>query len=177
MRQNRPVFCFMLTGNETKYTRFMFHGNGEWDEIDPFSVSVSSCCWCCSWSLSFFIRQTSEGPKLCSSSCSPCSSTCPRHSNTQTSLLVARQSSNFLQDCMNMFQRHHLLQPCLSHWPSTFFLFVLFAPVPTTASSKFHSVSERRKVIVLSFTLVLLSGTHCHCTSETLQLLTLSSLL
>ena len=37
----------------------------------------------------------------------------------------------------------------------------LFAPVPTPASSKFHSVSARQKVIVLSLTLVLLSGTHC----------------
>ena len=53
----------------------------------------------------------------------------------------------------------------------------LFAPVPTSASSKFHSISARQKVIVLSLTLVLLSGTHGHCTLEILPLLTPSSLL
>ena len=41
----------------------------------------------------------------------------------------------------------------------------LYAPVPTPASSKFHSISARQKVIVLSLTLVLLSRTHCHCYS------------
>ena len=53
----------------------------------------------------------------------------------------------------------------------------LFAPVPTPAFSKFHSINARQKVIMLSVTLVLLSGTHCHCTLEMLQLLTPSSLL
>ena len=53
----------------------------------------------------------------------------------------------------------------------------LFAPVPTPTSSKFHSISARQKVIVLSLTLVFLSGTHCHCTLEMLQLSTPSSLL
>ena len=48
----------------------------------------------------------------------------------------------------------------------------LCGPVLTPASSKFHSISARQKLIVLSVTLVLLSGTHCHCTLETLQLLT-----
>ena len=52
----------------------------------------------------------------------------------------------------------------------------LFAPVPTPASSKFHSVSARQKVIVLSLTLVLVSGTWCHCTLKMLQLSTPSSL-
>ena len=47
----------------------------------------------------------------------------------------------------------------------------LFAPVPTPPSSKFHCISARRKVIVLSLTLVFLSGTHCHCTLELLQLI------
>ena len=42
----------------------------------------------------------------------------------------------------------------------------LFAPVLTPASSKFHSISARQKVYVLSLTSVLLSGTHCHCTLE-----------
>ena len=51
----------------------------------------------------------------------------------------------------------------------------LSPPVPTPASSKFHSISEIWKVIVLSLTLVLLSGTHCHCTLELPQLLTPSS--
>ena len=53
----------------------------------------------------------------------------------------------------------------------------LFAPVPTPASSKCHSISARQKVIVLSLTLVLLSGTHCYCTLEILQLSTPSSVL
>ena len=48
-------------------------------------------------------------------------------------------------------------------------------PVPTPASSKCHSISARQKVIVLSLTLVLQSGTHCHCTLEMLQLSTPSS--
>ena len=53
----------------------------------------------------------------------------------------------------------------------------LFAPVPTPMSSKFLSVIARQKVIMLSLSLVLLSGIHCHCTLEMLQLLTPSSLL
>ena len=77
-----------------------------------------------------------------------------------------------------LFQRHHLLLPCLS---LTFYictiLLDLFAPVPTPTSSKLHFMSARQKVIVLSLTLVLLSGTHCHCTLEMLQLSTPSSLL
>ena len=51
------------------------------------------------------------------------------------------------------------------------------APMPTPASSNFHSISARQKVIVLSLTLVLLSGTHCHWTLEILQISTPSSLL
>ena len=50
--------------------------------------------------------------------------------------------------------------------------FDLFAPVPTPASSKFHSITARQKVIVLSRTLVLLAGTQL----EMLQLSTPSSL-
>ena len=53
----------------------------------------------------------------------------------------------------------------------------LFVPVSTPVSSKFHSISARQHVIVLSLTLVLLSGTHCHFTLEMLQLSTPSSLL
>ena len=53
----------------------------------------------------------------------------------------------------------------------------LFTPVPTPASSKCHSISARQKVIVLSLTLVLLSGMHCCCTLEMLQLSTPSGLL
>ena len=45
----------------------------------------------------------------------------------------------------------------------------LFAPVPTPTFSKFHSISARQKVIVLSLTLVLLSGTHLHCNYRHLQ--------
>ena len=51
----------------------------------------------------------------------------------------------------------------------------LFAPVLTPASSKFHSIRVRQKVIVHSLLLVL-SGTHCHCTLEMLQLSTPSTL-
>ena len=65
---------------------------------------------------------------------------------------------------------------CLTFYICTLLL-GLFAPVPTPASSRFHSISAWQKMIVLSLTLVLLSGTHCHCTLEMLQLLTPSSLL
>ena len=41
-------------------------------------------------------RQTSQSPKLCSPSRSPCTSTCSRHSSTQTSSLVACQNPIFL---------------------------------------------------------------------------------
>ena len=44
------------------------------------------------WSPEVLGRQTSESPKLCSPSSSPYISTCSRHSNTQTSSLVACQS-------------------------------------------------------------------------------------
>ena len=37
-----------------------------------------------------------QSPKLCSPSCSACTSTCSHHSNTQTFSLAARQSPNFL---------------------------------------------------------------------------------
>ena len=37
-----------------------------------------------------------KSPKLRSPSCSPCTSTCSHHSNTQTSSLVARQRKKFL---------------------------------------------------------------------------------
>ena len=40
-------------------------------------------------------RQTLESPKQCSLFCSPCTSTCSHHSNTQTSSLVACQSPIF----------------------------------------------------------------------------------
>ena len=65
--------------------------------------------------------------------------------------------------------------------PVTFYictlLLDLFAPVPTPAYSKSHSISARQKVIVLTLTLVFLSGIYCHCTLEMLQLFTPSSLL
>ena len=41
-------------------------------------------------------QQISQNSKLCSPSCSPRTSTCSHHSNTQTSSLVACQSLNFL---------------------------------------------------------------------------------
>ena len=57
------------------------------------------------------------------------------------------------------------------------FLLDLSAPVRTPAISKFHSISARQNVMVLSLTLVLLSGTHRLCTLEMLQLSTPSSVL
>ena len=66
------------------------------------------------WSANF-----RESKRVQPQSCSPCTSTCSYYSNTQTSSLVARQSSNFLYDCMPLFERHHILHPCLSLWPST----------------------------------------------------------
>ena len=71
--------------------------------------------------------ESSESSKLCSPCCSPRTSTCSHHSNTQTSSLVARQSLNFLQDCMPLFQHHHLLHPCLSLWLFTFVLSFLIS--------------------------------------------------
>ena len=55
-------------------------------------------------------------------------------------------------------------------------LLALFAPVPTPTSSKSHSISARRKVTLSFLTLVLLSGTHCPCTLDMLQLSTPSIL-
>ena len=77
----------------------------------------------------------------------------------QTSSLVPCQSPNFPQDCMLLFQRHLPLLISLTLYICTLLL-DLFAPVSTPASSKFHSISAEQKVIVLSLTLVLLSGTH-----------------
>ena len=48
------------------------------------------------WSPSVLVQQTSESPKQCSPSCSPSTSACSHHPNTQTSSLVACQSPNFL---------------------------------------------------------------------------------
>ena len=49
-----------------------------------------------SHALTIATRQTSESPKLCSPSCTPCTSTCSHHSSTQTSPSVACQSPNYL---------------------------------------------------------------------------------
>ena len=51
----------------------------------------------------------------------------------------------------------------------------LFAPVLTPASLKFQFISARQKVIVLSLSLVLLSGIRCHCTLEMLYIDTFKS--
>ena len=69
--------------------------------------------------LTILDEPTSDSPNLCSPSCSLCTSTCSHHSSTQTSPPVARQSSNFLYDCMALFQRHLLLHPCLFLRPCT----------------------------------------------------------
>ena len=130
------------------------------------------------WSPSVLGRQTSESPKQCSPSCSPHTSTCSHHSDTQKSLLVSCQPEFTI--------RLHASVSTLSPPPPllislTFYictlLLDLYAPVPKPASSKFHSMSARQKVIVLSLTLVPLSGTHCHCALEMLQLSTPSRLL
>ena len=85
-----------------------------------------------------------------------------------------RISYNIVSLCFNAITSSTLL---MSLTYICTLLLDLFAPVPTPASSKFHFINTRRKVIVLSLTLDLLSGTHCHCTSQMLQLSTLSSLL
>ena len=104
-----------------------------------------------------------QSPKLCSPSCSPFTSTCSRHSNTQTPSPVGRQSPNFLLYCIPVSTPPppSRLLISLAFYICTL-LFDLFAPVSTPASSKCHSVSARRKVIVVSLILVLLSGNHCH---------------
>ena len=86
----------------------------------------------------------------------------------------ARISYNIVSLCFNAITSSTLL---MSLTYICTLLLDLFAPVPTPAYSKFHFISTRRKVIVLSLILDLLSGTHCHCTSEMLQLSTPSSLL
>ena len=85
-----------------------------------------------------------------------------------------RISYNIVSLCFNAITSSTLL---MSLTYICTLLLDLFAPVPTPAYSKFHFISTRRKVIVLSLILDLLSGTHCHCTSEMLQLSTPSSLL
>ena len=111
------------------------------------------------------------------SSCSPYTSTCSHHSNTQTSSLVARQSPNFHKIACLCFNAITSSTPANLSDLYICILLDLFAPVPTPASSKFHSVSAKRKVIVLYLTLVLLPRIHCHCALEMLQLSTTSSVL
>ena len=112
-----------------------------------------------------------------SPSCSPRTSTCSHHSNTQTSSLVARQSPNFHKIACLCFNAITSSTPANLSDLYICILLDLFAPVPTPASSKFHSVSAKRKVIVLYLTLVLLPRIHCHCALEMLQLSTTSSVL
>ena len=92
-----------------------------------------------------------------SPSCSPRTSTCSHHSNTQTSSLVARQSPNFHKIACLCFNAITSSTPAYLSDLLHLYSFDLFAPVPTPASSKFHSISARRKVIVLSLPSVLLS--------------------
>ena len=123
-----------------------------------------------------------QSPEMCSPSwfvtCSPCTSTCSQHSNHQTSSLVACQSPNFLLECMALFQCGHLLHPCLFLWPSTSSPWSLRSSADThLCKIPLYRLRARQKVIMLSLSLVFLSGTHCHRTLEMLQLPTPSSLL
>ena len=82
----RPVNCIRhyLTGDATKTL-----------VVSP----VLSRTDCCNSLLADFPQSLVgklQSPNLCSPSCSPCTSTCSHHSNTQTSPLVACQSPNFL---------------------------------------------------------------------------------
>ena len=86
----------------------------------------------------------------------------------------ARISYNIVGLCFNAITSSTLL---MSLTYICTLLLDLFAPVPTPAFSKFHFINARQEVIVFSLTLVFLSGTHCHCTLEMLQLSTPSSLL
>ena len=106
-------------------------------------MPLNSCCFFCTfnplllqlslgWSASVLGRQTSENSKLCSLSRSLCTS-CSHQSSTETSPLVACQSLNFLQDCMHLFQHHHLLYPYLSD------LLHLYSP-----SRSLHSSADTR---------------------------------
>ena len=106
-------------------------------------------------------RQTSESPKLC------------RHLHW---LPVRPRIFYRLQASVSTPSPPPPLLISLTFYICTLLL-DLFAPVPTPASSKFHSRNARQKVIVLSLTLVILSGTHCKYTLELLQLSTSSSLL
>ena len=103
-----------------------------------------------------------ESPKLCSPSCSPRTSTCSHHSNTQ----------DIFTGCPSEPEFPIRLQASILLTSLTFYictpLLHLFTPVLTPASLKFHSISARQKVFVLSLILVPLSGTHCHCTLEML---------
>ena len=113
-----------------------------------------------SWLVSLSPWSANLSPKQCSPSCSQCTSKCPHHCNTQTSSLLACQSPNFLSDCTTVSSPS---SPPLLLISQTFYictlLLNLFAPVLTPASSKFCSISARQKVVMLSLTLVLLSGT------------------
>ena len=112
-----------------------------------------------------------ESPKLCSPSCSLCTFTCSHHSSALTSSLVACQCLNFLLKkltaSVSMPSPPPPLFISLTFYICTLLL-GLFTPVLTPTSSKFYSISARQKVIVLSLTLVFLSGTHCCCTLEML---------
>ena len=99
------------------------------------------------WSPSVFGRQTSEGPKLCSPSCSPYTSIFSHHSITQTQPMFARLGSNFLKIACLCFNAINSSIPAyLSDLLQFTLLLHLFAPVPKSASSKSLSKSVRRKL-------------------------------
>ena len=169
-----------------------FPGNPTYQYYSPLThwwCHKNSCClsrtlmhWLLQlslgWSPSVRGRQTSERPKQCSPSCSPCTSACshiPVLRHLHWLPVRSRISYKTAGLCLNAITSS--TPACLSD------LLHLYSPSQSlrssadTRPSKFHSIRARQKVILLSLTLVLLSGTHCHCTLEMLQLSTPSSLL
>ena len=113
--------------------------------------------------------------KLCSLSCSPCVHITPIPRHLHKLPIRARISYQIACICFNAI---------ISSTPAYLSdLLYLYSPSRSLRSSadtrllKIPLFSARQKVIVLSLTLVLLSGTHCRCTLELLQLSTPSGLL
>ena len=112
------------------------------------------------WSPSVLGRQTSESPQLQSPSCTPCTSylhITPVLRNLHWLPVRARISYTSVSTSSSP------PSPVICLTYICILLLDLFAPVPTPTSSKFHSISAKRKMTTLSITLVLLFRTHLHC--------------